>query len=48
MWFKYGMVIWDAPMMVVNFSGLLMQAAYLAFYYRFCRGSVSDTWLWER
>ena len=27
--------------MVVNLSGLLMQAAYLAFYYRFCRGSVS-------
>ncbi|XP_043209729.1 sugar transporter SWEET1-like [Amphibalanus amphitrite] len=42
-WFKYGTVIRDAPMMAVNLSGLLIQAAYLAFYYRYCRGSVSLT-----
>ncbi|XP_037075743.1 sugar transporter SWEET1-like isoform X2 [Pollicipes pollicipes] len=41
LWLKYGLLIGDPAMITVNFSGLVLQACYLAFYYRFCFGVVS-------
>jgi len=41
LWLKYGLLIEDGAMISVNLSGLVLQAMYLAYYYRFCVGSVS-------